>query len=95
MPWARPELCVDSAPSSRSMAPTKDPKKSRNRTSLPALKTSRTSSWTSVPKTIGRRPLSSPAARMRRRASCALSTLDTNGKVAALNSSPSNCVRRL
>src|ERR1700685_630394 len=31
---------------------------------------------------------------MRRTTSCALSTLDTNGKVTGRNSSPSNCVMR-
>ena len=94
MPWARPALWLDRVPSSRSMGPTKASKKSRNSASL-RLKTSRISSCTSVPKMIGRRPLSAPAAWILRKASSALSMLETNGKVAALISRPSNCVRRL
>ena len=44
---------------------------------------------------IGRTPSCSNARSMRRTASCALSTLDTNGRVTGRNSRPSNCVMRL
>src|SRR5450432_2121739 len=44
---------------------------------------------------IGRTPSSSAARLIRRTASCALSTLSTNGKVTARNSRPSNCVIKL
>src|SRR6267143_1511918 len=94
MPCARPARCVERVSSSRSSGPTNVENRSRNK-AFAATTTSRRSSCTSVLNTIGRRPSSSAARLMRRTTSCALSRLDTNGKVIGRNSSPSNCVMRL
>src|SRR5436305_1759894 len=93
MPCARPARCVERASSSRSSGPTNVENRSRNSAFAP-MTISRRSSCTRVLNTIGRRPwLAAPL--MRRTASCALSRLDTNGKVTGRNSCPSNCVMRL
>ncbi len=90
--------CWDVWPSSRSSGPRKESKKSRKSVSVRltmARTVSRTSSFTSVLKTIGGAPCARAAALIFRAVRFALSTEETNGTVIFVKSRASNWAIRL